>query len=344
MKAVVHAGDGRVEVREVAEPTLVDPTDALVRVRRSAVCGTDLHLLAHPRDLPDGFIVGHEYAGEVVAVGSAVTGHRVGDRVAGADFTSCGRCWWCRRGSHWECEHRQFFGTGSAYGPPLPGSQAECTRVPYADTVLCPLPADVGWDTAVFLGDTLATGFAAVVRARLSPGDTVAVVGGGPVGQLTSLVAQACGAGAVLLVEPVAARRNLAAEQGAVAAAPEGARALLDRLTERRGADAVIDAVGGATGLGAALELVRKRGAVVSVGIHADRTWPLPVARAFADELTLSFAIGDLARDADALLGLLRAGSLDPTVLAAEPVPLAEAAQAYAAMQQRRTLKSLITV
>ncbi len=344
MRAVLYAGDGQVRVESVADPGIEASTDAVVRVRRAAVCGTDLHLVTHDDQLPRGSVLGHEFVGEVVAVGSAVLGRRVGDVVVGADYTACGRCWWCRRGDHWECADRRFFGTGNAYGPPLAGAQAELVRVPYADTVLRAVPDGVAPDAAVFLGDTLATGFAAVRRARVRPGDTVAVVGGGPVGQLTSLAAQAMGAGVIVVVEPVAARRALAAEQGAVAATPDTARAEVDAVTDGRGADAVVDAVGAALGLDLAFALVRRRGTVVSVGVHPDAAWPLPVARAFADELTLRFVIGDLMRDGDALVALLLSGALDPRVVASATVGLDGVPRAYQDMATRRSLKTLIAL
>lgn len=344
MRAVVFAGDGRVRVDTVPDPVVTDPQDAVVRVRRAAVCGTDLHAIAHPDGLPPGTVLGHEFVGEVVAVGPAVTGHRTGDVVFGADYAACGRCWWCRRGDHWECPQRRFFGTGSAFGPELPGAQAELIRVPFADTTLGAVPAGMPAEAAVFLGDTLATGYAAVDRARITPGDTVAVLGGGPVGQLSSLAAQALGAGAVVLVEPVAARRELAARQGAVSAEPETARAVLDRITDGRGADAVVDAVGGGRALDAAFALVRRRGTVVSVGVHRDLGWSLPVARAFADELTVRFVVGNAHRDGDPLIALVRSGVVDPTALAPDVVALEDAPDAYRRMADRRTLKALIAV
>ncbi len=344
MQAVLFAGDGAVEVAPVSEPSVVEAADAVVRVRRAAVCGTDLHLVSHPEGVPRGTVLGHEFAGEVVEVGPAVRGHRVGDLVVGADFTACGLCWWCRRGDHWECPHRRFFGTGTTFGPALAGAQAELVRVPFADTALRAVPDGVGLDAAVFLGDTLATGYAAVSRCRFEPGATVAVLGGGPVGQLTSLVAQACGAGVVVLVEPVAQRRAQAAREGAVTADPGGARAVVDALTDGRGADAVVDAVGGPRGLDGAFDLVRARGTVVSVGVHADAGWSLPVARAFAGEVTLRFAIGDLMRDGDALLGLVRSGAVDPTVVVSEVAALDAAPDLYRAMAERRSLKALITL
>lgn len=344
MKAVVHAGGGEVRVDTVADPELLAPTDAVVRVRRAAICGTDLHVVAHPDHLPVGFVLGHEFVGEIVVLGDGVHGHQTGDLVVGADYTACGRCWWCRHGDHWECGQRRFFGTGSAFGPPLAGAQAELVRVPYADTVLRAVPDGVGLDTAVFLGDTLATGYAAVQRALSHAGDTVAVIGGGPVGQLTSLAAQACGAGAVVLVEPIAERRDLAAAEGALVADPAGARQLVHEVTDGRGADAVVDAIGAARGLDSAFDLVRRRGTVVSVGVHTDARWSLPVDRAFTDELTLRFVIGNLMRDADELINLTRSGAIDPTVLGADTVRLYDVPDAYRRMALRRNLKSVITI
>lgn len=340
----MFAGDGRVRVDTVADPAITEPEDAVVRVRRAAVCGTDLQAVAHPAGLPPGTVLGHEFVGEIIAVGPGVQGHRLGDLVFGADYAACGRCRWCRRGDHWECDRRRFFGTGTAFGPALPGTQAELVRVPFADATLRPVPAGVSPDAAVFLGDTLATGFAAIHRARITPGDTVAVLGGGPVGQLTSLAAQALGAGVIVLVEPVASRRALAADQGAVTAEPETARAEIDRVTDGRGADAVIDAVGGARALDTAFALVRRRGTVISVGVHHDLGWSLPVARAFADELTLRFVVGNAMRDGDALLALVRSGAIDPSVVATDTVGLDQAPEAYRRMADRRTLKTLIAI
>ncbi|WP_066913159.1 alcohol dehydrogenase catalytic domain-containing protein [Millisia brevis] len=344
MKAVVYEGPGRVAVRTVPDPILVDAADALVRVTRAAICGTDLHLIAHGDDLAPGTVLGHEFVGEVVEIGAGVRDIRVGDAVASADFTACGSCWWCRAGDHWECERRAFFGTGKAFGPHLDGAQAQYVRVPFADIALHRPAAGTDPEAALFLGDILATGYGAVRRAGVRPGATIAVVGGGPVGQLTSQAAQACAAGPVVVIEPIAARRALAAASGAVAVTPDDARGVIDRLTEGRGADAVIDAVGGSRGLDTALGVVRKRGTLVSVGVHADATWPLPVARAFADELTLTFAIGNAIRDRDEISALLAAGVIDPTVVIDHRLGLDDAADGYAAMIERRCVKAVLTV
>lgn len=344
MRAVTLAGVSTVEVREVPDPKILAPTDALVRVHRAAICGTDLHTIDHPDGVQRGSILGHEYAGEILEIGSAVQRFGRDDRVSGADFTACGHCWWCRGGNHWECAERQFFGTGEAFGPALAGAQAEIVRVPHADTVLTPIAAGVSYDMSLFQGDVLATAYASVQRAGFAPGATVAVVGGGPVGQLISLVAQACSAGPVVVVEPVAERRRFAGEQGALVADPDGARALVDSLTDGRGADAVIEAVGGPRGLETAFSLVRRRGTIVSVGVHQQPTWALPVAKSFADELTLTFAIGDGIRDQNPLSALVGARVVDPTVIIDNRVGLADAGKGYEAMAARRTLKTVIDV
>jgi threonine dehydrogenase-like Zn-dependent dehydrogenase len=342
MKAVVYAGPGRVSVDDVSEPRLEEPDDALVRVTLSAICGTDLHLVSGHVDIEPGTSLGHEFVGEVVAVGSAVRGIRPGDVVLGSDFTACGACWWCRRGDHWECPERQFFGTGTSFGKVLAGAQAEIVRVPHASTVLCPLPSGCPADGAIFVGDALATGFAAAERGRVAPGDTVVVLGGGAVGQMASLAAQAVGAAVVVVVDLVEGRRALAAGQGALAATPEEVDSLVRRLTAGRGADVAVDAVGGARVLDAALTLVRPRGTVVSVGAHFDPSFALPVNRAFAEELTVTFAIGDAMRLRDRLLPLVAAGVIDPTVVVTERVKLTGVPDAYERFARHEAVKILI--
>lgn len=342
MRAAVYAGPGRVEIDDVADARLEEPGDALVRVSLAAICGTDLHIVGGHADIEPGTVLGHEFVGEVIAVGPAVSGIRPGERVLGSDFTACGGCWWCRRGDHWECPERQFFGTGASFGKPLAGAQAEIVRVPRADTVLSALPPGCPADRAIFVGDTLATGFAAAERGGVAVGDTVVVMGGGAVGQMTSLACQTVGAAVVVVVDLLADRRALAAAQGALAATPEEVDGLVRRLTSGRGADVVVDAVGGARVLDAALTLVRPRGTVVSVGAHFDASFALPVRRAFAEELTVRFAIGDAIRQRDGLLPLVATGVIDPTVVVTERVGLGDVPAAYDRFARHEAVKVLI--
>ena len=342
MRAVVFDSPGRVALADVPEPRIENPTDALVDIRVSAICGTDLHALHGVPGIPPGTVLGHEFTGEIVAVGPAVQDRKVGELVNASDFTACGRCWWCRNGDHWECEDRSFFGFGSVFGEPLPGAQSEIIRVPHADAVLCPVPEHVTPEAAVFVGDTLACGFAAAERGELRPGETVAIVGGGTVGQMASLACQIIGAATVVVTDMLPARLQVAADNGAVPAAPTDAGAIIAELTDGRGADVAIDAVGGPAPLLAAFDLVRRRGRIVSVGAHFDATFLYPIARAFADELTLSCAIGDSIRLRDRIFPLLSAGVIDPTAIVTSTVSLAEVPDAYQRMAAHEELKVLI--
>lgn len=344
MRGVVFADRGRVEVRTLPEPTLQAPTDALVKVLWSAVCGTDLHVLQSGVGMLPGTVLGHEFVGDILEVGAHVTTLRPGDRVLGSDFTACGRCWHCRRQEHWECPQRHFFGTGTAFGPELAGTQAELVRVPHAETVLGRLPEDCPAEAAIFACDTLATGLSAAERGEVAAGDVVAIVGGGAVGQMTSLACQVLGAAAVVVVDPIEERRRLATCGGAIATGPETARQLLEDLTEGRGADVVVEAVGGPRPLESALGLVRKRGTVVSVGVHSEPEFCLPAARAFSDELSLKFVVGDPIAVRDRLLPLLTVGLIDPSPIVSERVPLEDAPGAYERFSRRQAVKILLQV
>ncbi|MCC6194325.1 MAG: alcohol dehydrogenase catalytic domain-containing protein [Burkholderiales bacterium] len=343
MRAVVYTGPKAVRVAEVPDPLIEVPTDALVRVSLSAICGTDLHVISGRfPGMQAGATVGHEFVGDVVEVGSAVQRFKRGDHVMGSDFTACGRCRWCDRGDHWECAQRGVFGTGSIFGPALGGAQAELMRVPLADVTLAPVPAGCGDPAALLIGDNLAAAWVAIERSLLTPGESVAVIGGGSVGQLTALSAQTAGAGIVVLVEPNQERRRLAQAHGSLAATLEEAPALIKRLTDGDGADVVVDCVGGRGPLETAFALVRRRGRVVSTGVHADPTWSFPVARGFNDELSLSFALGDSIRLRTRLAALISGKAMDPTIVISKVVPLDAVPQAYQEFAAQQVLKVAI--
>lgn len=344
MRAVIYTGPGEVAVADVAAPTLVDPTDAIVKVELAGICGTDLHVIRG--DFPGiepGTVIGHEFVGEVVQTGPGVQRIRPGDRVMASDFTACGACTWCDRRAHWHCAQRSFFGTGSSFGPALAGAQAELVRVPHADTTLGLLPAGCSLEAALLLGDNLATGWEAMERARLQAGECVVVIGGGAVGQLAALSAQACGAGVVIVIEINPKRRAFAHQQGSIAAHPDDAAALLKRLAGAAGADVVVDAVGGHAPLDLALQLAGPLGRVVSVGTHAAAQWSFPVARAFRDELSVSFAIGDSIRLRRRLLRVIAGGGLDPSVVIDARGSLDDATTLYKQLIAQGCLKAVIT-
>jgi 2-desacetyl-2-hydroxyethyl bacteriochlorophyllide A dehydrogenase len=343
MRAIVYDGPGSVALREAPAPRLVDPEDVLVQVTLAGICGTDLHVIAG--DFPGldrGAVVGHEFVGDIVAVGSGVRWLAVGDHVMSSDFTACGHCRWCGRGDHWECSDRAFFGTGTSFGPALSGAQGEIVRVPHAETTLAKVPKGCSDEAAILIGDNLATGWAAIERGGVSPGDIVAVIGGGAVGQLTSLSAQVAGASAVIVVEPIESRRNFARANGALAATPQEAPGLIAGLTDGDGVDVVIEAVGSPGALRGAFDLVRKRGRIVSVGTQATEDWPMPLAKSFAGELTLSFAIGDSIRLRPRLCALIATGVLAPTVVIDARIGFSEAVDAYRDLKAQKIMKAVI--
>jgi alcohol dehydrogenase len=344
MRAVIYIGPGAVALADVPSPAIVEASDALVKVTLAGICGTDLHVVRG--DFPGiepGTVVGHEFVGEVVEVGRDVRRLRPGDKVMSSDFTACGHCAWCDRGDHWHCRQRAFFGTGASFGPALAGAQADFVRVPHADTTLGLLPAGCSEEAALLMGDNLATAWVAVERARLAPGECVAVIGGGAVGQLAALSAQAIGAGIVVVVEPNAARRAFAQAQGSLAAHPDDAASLLRGVAGEAGADVVVEAVGGPGPMDLALTLAAPLGRIVSVGTHSAESWAFPVARAFRDELTLAFAIGDGIRLRRRLLRLVAGGAFDPTVVIDARGRLEDVPELYERLAAQQCLKAVVS-
>jgi alcohol dehydrogenase len=342
VKAVVLRGPGHVAVQEVADPVIQKPGDAIVAVRATAICGADLFPF---HGLTPGFeagtVLGHEFAGEVLEVGPGVERVRPGQRVVNASMISDGTCPACRAGRVTQCEGRSLFGYSGVY-PRLDGGQAELVRVPQADRALRALPAEVSDEAAVFLADILPTAFAAVVRGGVSSGDTVAVVGCGPVGLMAVLCAVGV-TGRLIAIDGVPARRALAEQLGAEAAAPDEATAFVADATGGLGVDVVIEAAGSPSGLDASLRLARGRGVVSVVGAHFEPDYPLDNALMFERELTLRFSIGDPAADGDLLLSRLADGELDPSAIVTHRLPLAEAAEAYRLFDSREATKVVLS-
>src|SRR6266550_2952278 len=193
MRAVTFQAPGEVRVEEVGEPSISHPADAIVRIDASGICGSDLHIYHGRVKIEPGFVIGHEFVGTVIAAGDAVTRVDVGDRVLGCFHTACGSCFYCMRGAYHACDEARVFGHGATLGS-LQGSQAEQVLVPRANLVLRRVPAGMSDDTALFAGDVMGTAYHAVVEGGVKPGDSVAVLGLGPVGLCAVQVARASGA------------------------------------------------------------------------------------------------------------------------------------------------------
>src|SRR6185312_16165539 len=217
MQAVTFYGPRDVRVEEVPRPEIEEQGDVLLRVDRAAICGTDLHPYNGRMEIEDGFVLGHEYLGTIEAKGDGVSQFEEGDRVVGSFFVACGKCWFCRRGVPMKCMMIRVFGLGMVFGD-LSGAQSEYMRVPEADLTLRKMPdTGVDDDDILFVGDIPTTGYDAIRKAGMQPGDVVAVVGAGPVGLCTVMAARALGAGRVVALDMVAERLKLAEDLGAIA-------------------------------------------------------------------------------------------------------------------------------
>ncbi|MFI5776805.1 alcohol dehydrogenase catalytic domain-containing protein [Nocardia sp. NPDC051570] len=343
MKGVVYQGPYRVEIdAELPMPRVRDARDAVVRVTRTAICGSDLH--PYRGEMPDfapGTVLGHEFAGVVAAVGADVP-FAVGDRVFASDLVACGRCPACARDWHYHCDNASLFGYSTIVGPAVAGGQAEYVRVPFADIVLARSPEDLTDEQVLFAGDVLTTGYAAAADAGIGSGDTVGVVGAGPVGVLAAQCAQALGAGAVIVSDPDPARRAMAESVGIAAVAPDDFGRALDAVSDGWGARAVLEAVGTDAALLCALRSVGPRGTVVAAGAHSAAAMPFPSGLAFTRELTIRFTVGDPIRHRDQALGLIRSGLVDPARIISHRLPLSQARRGYELFDRRAAFKVVL--
>jgi alcohol dehydrogenase len=341
VKAVVLRAPGDVGVDTVPDPAIIEPGDAIVQVSATAICGADLFPFhGFTPGFENGTILGHEFVGTVVEAGADARRVRIGQRVVCTSTISDGTCPHCRAGRVSQCQGRALFGYSGVY-PRLDGGQAELVRVPAADRCLLALDDAIPDEAAIFCADILPTGYASVVRGGVEVGDTVVVLGCGPVGLMAVLCAVGI-AGRVIAVDGVADRRQLAARLGAESVAPAAAEDVVAEATAGLGADVVIEAAGVPAALDASLRLARGRGTISVVGAHFEPDYPLDNALMFEKELTLRFTIGDPAHDRERLLGLVAAGRLDPTPVITHRLALADAAEGYRLFDQREATKVVL--
>ena len=342
MRAVTFQAPGEVLVSDVPEPQMSDPRDAIVRIEASGVCGSDLHIYHGRVKIEPGFTIGHEYVGTVIAAGEQVESVSVGDRVLGCFQTACGRCFFCRQGWFHKCDHSRTFGHGATLGS-LPGTQAEQALVPNADLVLRRLPEGMSDDVALFAGDVMGTGYHAVVESGMRPGEVAAVLGLGPVGLCAVQAARAAGAAHVVAVDSVPARLEMARSFGAqpVHLSDGDPRAVARELTDGRGVDVCIDAVGDPRALDLALRLTRQRGTVQAVGVYAERC-EVHMGLLWIKALRLGAGHANVLGHIDRVLALMAAGVLDPSPLVTHHMQLGEAPQAYALFDRREALKIVL--
>jgi alcohol dehydrogenase len=328
MRALVYHGPGERAWETVAEPTIEAPTDAIVRIDASTICGTDLHILKG--DVPEvkpGTILGHEAVGSVVEIGSGVTTLVVGDRVLVSCITSCGRCPFCREGRYGLCTG----GGGWILGHLTDGLQAEYARVPFADTSMYKLPGGLADEQVLFLADILPTAYeVGILAGRVEPGDTVAIVGAGPIGLAAVLTARLFTPAHIVAIDLDDARLERARELGADLTINNGsgiAVAAVMQLTDGLGADVAIEAVGVPQTFELCTELVRPGGRVANVGVHGHPA-TLHLEKLWIRDITITTGLVDTITT-PRLLKLIEEGRLDASVFATHRYPLAETMAAY---------------
>jgi 2-desacetyl-2-hydroxyethyl bacteriochlorophyllide A dehydrogenase len=342
MRAVTFQAPNEVRVEEKPDPAVGAPDEAVIRVEASGICGSDLHIYHGRVPVETGFTIGHEYVGTVVEVGARVERVGVGDRVLGCFHTACGSCRSCLRGDYHRCERGRTFGHGSKLGD-LQGAQAELLLVPRADITLRRVPEGMGDEAALFAGDVMGTGFHAIAHAGMSAGDTVAVVGLGPVGLCAAQAALSAGAVQVFAVDSVPERLRMAGQFGATPVPlDEDPKKAVRAATDGRGVDVVVDAVGDPAPLAMAISLCRDAGVVSGIGAYAGKG-EVPLGLAWLKGVQLRLGLANVIGHVDRVLALIEAGKLDPTPLVTHRMKLEDAADAYGIYDRREALKIVLT-
>jgi alcohol dehydrogenase len=324
MKALVYHGPGKRALEDRPKPAVHEPTDAVVRITSTTICGTDLHILKG--DVPtvtDGRTLGHEGVGVIEEAGTAVSTFRPGDRVLISCITSCGRCAFCRKGMYSHCEHG-----GWILGNMIDGTQAGYVRIPHADNSLHHVPAGADEEALVMLSDILPTGFeCGVLNGRVAPGDTIAIVGAGPIGLATLLTARFYSPAGIIMVDPDLNRLEVARTLGATALVGGNAVAGIMKLTDGKGVDVAIEAVGIPETFDICQSIVAPGGHIANVGVHG-KSVTLHLEKLWSSNITITTRLVDTV-STPMLLKTVQAGKLQPRQLITHRFPLGDIMKAY---------------
>ena len=337
MRAITFRGVRDVVLQDVPEPRILDAKDVIVRVKLAAVCGSDLHpYLGRETGLDLGTVMGHEFLGEVVELGSAVQSLTVGDRVVSPFTTSCGACYYCDRGLTARCVHGELFGWVQD-GRGLHGAQAEMVRVPLADSTLVKVPDGTCSEQALLAGDVLSTGFYCARLGRVEPGDVVAVVGAGPVGLCAAIAAKELGAAKVYSLDLEPDRLALAARYGAVPLLASDSKSLeqLREATQGRGADVVLECVGSEQATRSAFELARLGATIAAAGVHCESHLAFSPGEAYDKNLTYSAGRCSARAMMEETMPLVSSRRFDLGALFSHRMPFEEAARGYEMFEKR---------
>jgi alcohol dehydrogenase len=328
MKALVYHGPGQRSWDTVTDPTIVDPTDIVVRIDSSTICGSDLHILKG--DVPEttpGTVLGHEAVGVVQEIGANVSTVAIGDRVLLSCVSSCGSCRFCKEGRYGQC----LGGGGWIFGHLIDGLQAEYARVPFADNSVYKVPDELSDEQVLFLADILPTAYeVGVLNGMVSPGDVVAIVGAGPIGLAAILTATLYTPGRIIAIDLADSRLESALRFGAdttINNGREDALAQVMELTDGLGADVAFEAVGVPQTFELAAELIRPCGRVANIGVHG-KPVSLHLETLWTRDVTITTGLVD-TYTIPRLMKLVASGRLDPTIFATHRFALEDTMSAY---------------
>ncbi len=345
MQALVYHGPGQKRLDDRPKPTLAGPTDAIVRVTRTTICGTDLHILKG--DVPTcqpGTTLGHEGVGVIDSVGPGVTSFKPGDPVLISCITACGRCEWCRRAMYSHCTTG-----GWMLGNSIDGTQANFVRIPHADTSLYPIPPGSDEEALVMLSDILPTGFeCGVLSGKVQIASTVAIVGSGPIGLAALLTAQLYSPSRIIMIDLDDNRLAVGKRFGAsdtINSAGGDAAAQVMALTGGRGVDTAIEAVGVPATFKLCEDIVAPGGTIANIGVHGKKV-ELHLERLWSHNVTITTRLVDSA-SIPMLLKIVQSRRIDAAQLITHRFAFAEMLAAYdtfSAAGQTRALKVIVAM
>lgn len=326
MKALVWNNSG-IELTERPRPVIKEDRDAIVKVTYSSICTSDLHIKnGFVPKAKNGIILGHEFVGEVVEIGAGIKNLKIGDRVSANCETFCGECWFCKRGFINNCANG-----GWKLGCEIDGCQAEYVRVPFADTGLTKIPDNLSYKNALFVGDILSSGYFGAELCEIEAGDTLAIIGAGPVGLCSMMCAKLMGAGKIIAIDINQNRLNLAKERGLAddILNPQTCDIKKEvlKLSENRGADCVIEAAGAENTFEMAWQIARANANIAIVAMYEkDQTLPLP--KMYGKNLTFKTGGVDAVHCKE-LLNLISEGKINTDILITHTYKLENIVAAY---------------
>ncbi len=324
MKALVYHGPGKRSWEEKQKPEIQDSSDAIIKITKTTICGTDLHIMkGDVHEVVDGLILGHEGIGIIEEAGKGVSNFKVGDKVLISCITACGICDACKKGMYSHCETG-----GWILGHMIDGTQAEYVRIPHADTSLYHIPEGADEDAIVMLSDILPTGFeCGVLKGQVKPGDTVAIVGAGPIGLAALLTVQFYSPAEIIMVDLDENRLNVAKTFGATKLVSKDAVKEIMKLTNRKGVDVAIEAAGLVATFDICQSIVAAGGHLANVGVHG-KSVELHLEKLWSANITITTRLVDTVT-IPMLLKTVISGKLEPQKLITHHFDLNDIMKAY---------------